>query len=135
MVNKEAGDRIRFKLSLADQVGAAFHQNAIPVLNALIVENRLGRGLQDLKLEVRSEPPFILPTSWRIDELADRKSISVVNPDVQLDAGYLNKLTEAVRGSLQLALREGETEIARESFEVRLLPPSQWSGTDPAPEL
>jgi hypothetical protein len=51
------------------------------------------------------------------------------------DAGYLNKLTEAVRGSLQLTLREGETEIARESFEIRLLPPSQWSGTDAAPEL
>jgi hypothetical protein len=59
----------------------------------------------------------------------------VANPDVQLDAGFLNKLTEAVRGSLQLTLREGETEIARESFEVRLLPPSQWSGTDAAPEL
>ena len=135
MVNKEAGDRIRFKLSLADQVGAAFHQNAIPVLNALIVENRLGRDLRDLKLEIRSEPPFTVATSWRIDELADGKSIPVVNPDVQLDAGYLNKLTEAVRGSLQLTLREGETEIARESFEIRLLPPSQWSGTDAAPEL
>ena len=135
MVNKEAGDRIRFKLSLADQVGAAFHQNAIPVLNELIVENRLGRDLRDLKLEIRSEPPFTVATNWRIDELADGKSIPVANPDVQLDAGYLNKLTEAVRGSLQLALREGETEIARESFEVRLLPPSQWSGTDAAPEL
>jgi hypothetical protein len=31
MVAEEAGDRIRFKLSLADQVGAAFHQNAIEV--------------------------------------------------------------------------------------------------------
>src|ERR1700676_464791 len=72
---------------------------------------------------------------WRIDELADGKSISVVNPDVQLDAGYLNKLTEAVRGSLQLVLSEGETEIGRESFEIRLLPPSQWSGSDAAPEL
>src|SRR6202790_5664147 len=72
---------------------------------------------------------------WRIDELADGKSIPVLNPDVQLDAGYLNKLTEAVRGSLQLTLREAETDIARESFEIRLLPPSQWSGTDPAPEL
>jgi hypothetical protein len=59
----------------------------------------------------------------------------VVNPDVQLDAGHRNKLTEAVRGSLQLALREGETEIVRESFEIRLLPPSQWSGTEGAPEL
>src|ERR1700692_2543411 len=98
MANKEAGDQIRFKLSLADQVGAAFHQNAIPVVNELIVENRLGRDLQDLKLEIRSEPPFILPTSWRIDELADGKSIPVLNPDVRLDAGYLNKLTEAVRG-------------------------------------
>src|ERR1700733_87334 len=135
MLNIEAGVLIRFRLSLADQVGAAFHQNAIPVLNELIVENRLGRDLLDLKLEIRSEPPFTLPTSWRIDELADGKSIPVINPDVQLDAGYLNKLTEAVRGSLQLALREGETEIACESFEIRLLPPSQWSGADPAPEL
>jgi very-short-patch-repair endonuclease len=135
MVIKEAGAGIRFKLSLADQVGAAFHQNAIPVVNELIVENRIGRDLQELKLEIRSEPPFILPTSWSIDELAEGKSIPVANPDVQLDAGYLNKLTEAVRGSLQLALHEGETEIARESFEIRLLPPSQWSGTDAAPEL
>jgi hypothetical protein len=97
--------------------------------------NRLGRNLRDLKLEIRSEPPFTLATSWRIDVLADGKSIPVVNPDVQLDAGYLNKLTEAVRGSLQLALREGETEIARESFEIRLLPRSQWSGSEGAPEL
>jgi hypothetical protein len=29
-----------------------------------------------------------------IDELADEKSIPVFDPDVQLDAGYLNKLTE-----------------------------------------
>ena len=58
MVTKEAGDRIKFKLSLADQVGAAFHQNAIPVLNTLMVENRLGRDLLGLKLEIRSEPPF-----------------------------------------------------------------------------
>jgi hypothetical protein len=120
MVNKEAGDRIRFKLSLADQVGAAFHQNAIPVLNALVVENRLGRDLRYLNLEIRSEPPFVLAANWRIDELTDGKSISVDKPDVGLDAGYLNKLTEAVRGSLQLTLREGEIEIARESFEVRL---------------
>ena len=93
------------------------------------------RDLRDLKLEISSEPPFTLPANWRIDELADGKNIPVVNPDVQLDAGYLNKLTEAVRGSLQLTLREGEAEIARESFEIRLLPPSQWSGTDAAPEL
>jgi hypothetical protein len=33
MVDKVAGHRIRFRLTLADQVGAAFHQNAIPVLN------------------------------------------------------------------------------------------------------
>ena len=135
MVNKEAGDRIKFKLALADQVGAAFHQNSIPVLKGLIVENRFGRDLRDLVLEIRSEPVFTLPANWRIDELADGKSIPVVNPDVQLDAGYLNKLTEGVRGSLQLALREGETEIARGSFEIRLWPPSQWSGSDAAPEL
>jgi hypothetical protein len=85
MVNKEAGDRIRFKLSLADQVGAAFHQNAIPILKELRVENRLGHDLRDLKLEIRSEPPFTLPANWRIDELADGKSIPVANPDVQLD--------------------------------------------------
>jgi len=70
--------------------------------------------MENLKLEIRSEPPFTVATSWRIDEVADGKSIPVVNPDVQLDAGYLNKLTEAVRGSLPLALRGGETEIARE---------------------
>jgi hypothetical protein len=133
MVTKEAGGQIRFRLSLADQIGAAFHQNAIPVLKELIVENRIGRDLRDLKLEITSEPPFTVATSWRIDELADGKSIPVGNPDVQLDGGYLNKLTEAVRGSLQLTLREGETEIARESFDIRLLPPSQWSGA--APEL
>jgi hypothetical protein len=118
MIKKGAGDRIRFRLSLTDQVGAAFHQNAIPILSDLIVENRLGRDLQDLKFEIRSEPPFTVATNWRIDELADGKSIPVVNPDVQLDAGHLNKLTEAVRGSLQLALREGETEIVRESFDA-----------------
>jgi hypothetical protein len=69
MVNKEAGDRISFKLSLADQVGAAFHQNAIPILNEFTVENRLGRDLRDLKLEIRSEPPFTVAMSWRMERV------------------------------------------------------------------
>jgi very-short-patch-repair endonuclease len=126
---------LRIHCTYADQIGAAFHQNAIPAINELALQNDLGRELQNVLIELTSEPSFTRPVTWRVDDFREEAIHRIENPDVGLDSGFLNRLTEAVRGCFTVIVREGEHEIARHSFDVHLLPPSHWTGSSAAPQL
>lgn len=49
--------------------------------------------------------------------------------------GFLNRLAEAVRGCFTIIIREGDDEVTRHSFDVRLVSPSHWTGSCAAPQL
>jgi hypothetical protein len=126
---------LRIKCTYADQIGAAFHQNAIPAINELTLQNDLGRELHNVLIELTSEPSFTHRITWRLDDFREGAIHRIQNPDLRLDSGFLNRLTEAVRSCLTVIVREGEDEIARQAFDVRLLPPSHWMGSATAPQL
>jgi hypothetical protein len=126
---------LRIQCTYADQIGAAFHQNAIPAITELTLQNDLGRELHNVLIELTSEPSFTRPITWRIDDFREGAVHRIQNPELPLDASFLNRLTEAVRGCFTVIVREGEDEIARQAFDVRLLPPSHWTGYSAAPQL
>jgi hypothetical protein len=131
--NKEAP--VRIQCTYADQIGAAFHQNAIPAINELTLQNCLGRELHNVVIELTSEPSFTVPVVWRLDEFREGAIHRIQNPDLRLDSAFLNRLTEAVRSSFTAVVSEGDSEIARYSFDTHLLPPSHWTGSKAAPQL
>jgi hypothetical protein len=131
----EIDARLGIQSKYAEQIGAAFHQNAIPAINELTLQNTLGRELHNVLIELTSEPSFALRTTWRLDDLREGATYRIQHPDLRLDPGFLNRLTEAVRGCFTVIVREGENEIARQTFDVRLSPPSHWTGSRIAPQL
>jgi very-short-patch-repair endonuclease len=131
----EINARLRIQCKYADQIGAAFHQNAIPAINELALQNDLGRELHDVLIELTSEPSFTRPITWRIDDFREGAVHRIQNPDLPLDSAFLNQLTEAVRSCFTVIVREGKDEIVRQVFDVRLLPPSHWTGSSAAPQL
>jgi hypothetical protein len=95
----------------------------------------LEEDLHNVVIELTSEPSFTRPITWRIDHFCEEAIHRIAYPDLRLDAGFLNRLTEAVRSCFTVIVREGEDEIARQNFDVRLLPPSHWPGSSIAPQL
>jgi Protein of unknown function (DUF4011) len=126
---------LRIQCTYAEQIGAAFHQNSIPAINELTFRNDLGRELHNVLIELTSEPSFTRRTTWRLDDLCEGATYRIKDPDLRLDPGFLSRLTEAVRSCFTVIVRESEDEIARQTFDVRLLPPSHWTGSGTAPQL
>ncbi len=128
-----------------DNVGLAYHQNRVPVVREIAVENRGGHALADLLLTVTSEPPAIRPYALRIDAIAPGGRARVEAPDVTLDPAILRGLTEAVALELVIEVAGGLPDgssgvlarhvLARHVLPLRLLPPAQWGGCRSAPEV
>jgi hypothetical protein len=101
----------------------------------LTLQNDHGRELHNVLIELTSELSFTRSVTWRIDDFREGAIHRIQNPDLRLDSGSLNRLTEAVRSCFTIIVREGGDEIARQTLDVRLLPPSHWTGSSAAPQL
>jgi very-short-patch-repair endonuclease len=120
------------KLNLAD------FQNAVPALRELAVVNEGDLPLQQLSLQLVSEPAFIKPRTWRLESVAAHGTYALTDLDVALDGALLSRLTEAEPAVLRLELRSGpqaEVLLARHEHTVELLARNQWGGLGHLPEM
>lgn len=120
---------------VSTKLGLVSHQNAVPLLREITIENDGEKGLDDLTLELEPSLPFVAGKTWLIDRLGPDSSITVTDRDVELREGYLADLTEGVQTSVHLRLRSGDDILAEERFPVELLARSQWGGGGSMPEL
>jgi len=130
-----ADGEISLSVAVSNHISAAFHQNAVPSIGEITIENGTDRDLVDLVVEVASEPEFAAPLSIRIDRIPAKSTQHIRSPNLPLSIAFLRKLTEGVQGELQFILKEEGTELSREAKPINLLPPSHWGGTGSAPDL
>lgn len=123
------------KSTIASKVGFASHQNAVPVLRELEILNEGEETLDDLVLELSTDPPFLESKNWRIDSLRAGTTLHIGDRDVKLQAGYLAELSESVSGELRLKLMQEGREIAASSSPIEILAKNQWGGCGSMPEL
>ncbi|BBK41748.1 hypothetical protein STVA_17680 [Allostella vacuolata] len=135
MEDREAEGGVGIAAELAPRVNIALHQNAIPVLRELAVDNRLGEALVDVELTLHSEPGFLKPRTWRIARIEAGAIYPLLDRDVGLDAGHLARLTEAEEVRAVFTLRAGGAERAQTVVPVELLPRNQWGGIGHLPEM
>src|SRR4051794_10677996 len=128
-------DFLDLKISMAERVSVAFHQNAIPIASEIVISNRSEQELAEVEIRLRSEPGFFVPAVWRIERIVAGGVHHIALPDLRLDPGVLAKLTETARAQVTLTAVMGDAELAFHSTDVELLPPSHWGGTMAAPEL
>ena len=128
-------EAIVLSCSAVEHVSAAFQQNAIPIVQEISVTNLTDRDLSDVEVHVSAEPVFIQPAVLRIDRLAAGATHYVRTPDIRLDAAFLRKLTEGLRGELHFVPRADAESRSGVTVPIRLQPPTHWGGSLACPEL
>lgn len=126
---------IRLSAAIAEKIGFASHQNAVPILRDLEIHNEGTEDYADLALTLSANPPFLSPRSWRLDRLAAGTSLHVTDRDIALDAGLLGDLSESLSGTVSLRLEAGGGELASVHHPVELLARNQWGGVAGMAEL
>ena len=123
------------KATISPKIGFASHQNSVPVLRELELVHPGEQPLEDLVLELSSDPAFLEPKIWRIAALREAAVLHVTDRDVKLNAGFLSDLTESLSGEVRLVLKKDEQEISRFSCPVEILARNHWGGCGSMPEL
>ena len=127
--------------SLCAKVSFATHQGAVPVLRELRVISHRETACEDLQLEVSADPPIFVPRVWKLDRLQPGSSIAVRDRDLQLNAGFLLGLKEAVQARVSFKLWPGDTRseavepLANESCSIDVLAAGEWGGAGSMAEL
>jgi very-short-patch-repair endonuclease len=131
------GSAVTLTCSMVEHVSVAFQQNAIPVVQEIAVTNSSDRDLSEIEIHVATEPAFAHPTLLRIDRLAAGATHYIRSVDIRLDldAAFLRKLTEGLRGEFRLSSRVAGEAGGELTVPVRLQPPSHWGGSLACPEL
>lgn len=114
----------------------ACHQNAFAFLRELRIENNdQERRLDEVFVNLSSDPSFLKPKSWRLERITPSGSISIKDRDVELDGGFLLSLADAMRGTFTITVEKDGSVLAEEVKPVELLAYNEWGGAGSMPEL
>lgn len=113
---------------IAQSFTYASFQNAVPVIRSIGVNNPTSANIENCRLELTSNPPFLRSKIWQIDRILAGESIALSDRKIDLDAGYLAGLNEAERGELTLRLSSNDEILAEQHITVRLLARDEWGG-------
>ncbi len=91
--------------------------------------------LDDVVVTLESNPGFIKPKSWHVDRIAPRGAVAVKHRDIELDGGFLLKLSESMAGTVSIRAEKDGALLAEESRPVELLAFNEWGGAGYMPEL
>lgn len=134
----ETHSPVRIEATLTPRLNFAFHQNAVPVLQELVLVNDGDVPLEAVELTLTSEPAFLASKTWRIDSLPAGQRYHVPNLDVALDGSLLGRLTETESAAVTIAASSAansQTSLARTGRSIELLARNQWGGIGHIPEM
>lgn len=123
------------KAAVAPKVTFASHQNSVPILRDLEIQNLSDEPLEDLVVEILADPPFLTPKQWAIDRIAAGASAQILDRDVELNAGLLLETHESLAGVARIVVRQGNEVIAEHRTAVEVLARNEWGGAAVMPEL
>lgn len=126
---------VRIEAAVADHVSVAFHQNEMPLVAEIVIENDADADFEQLTLTVVAEPAFADTLTIALDRLAAKSSRHISPIDIPLDAEFLRHLTETTRGALSFTLSSADQVLGTKRIDLAVLPPAHWGGTAAAPEL
>jgi very-short-patch-repair endonuclease len=121
--------------SLAPQITFASHQCAVAVIGEIIVHNPTVDGIEDLVVELVCDPPILAPKTWVIDRIGPKSETRVRDRNVSIDGGTLSRLSERVRATVTIRLRQGDAVLHVSQLELTALARNEWGGAASMPEL
>ncbi|HWQ86889.1 DUF3320 domain-containing protein [Brevundimonas sp.] len=126
---------VRVIASVAEKVTFASHQNSAPVLLDLELEQTGALTLEDLVIELTSEPAFLSPKTWRLDRLEPGTRSHVLDRKIDLNAGLLFETAESLSGHVIIKVTKDGHTLGEARFPVEVLSRNEWGGAAYMPEL
>ena len=80
------------------------HANDVRAIREIRIENEGERTYRDLRLVLTADPAFAPMREIRLDELRPGQVRRLDEPELPLDHGFLDRLTERVAGTLRMEL-------------------------------
>ena len=96
------------RATLSPKITFASHQNDVPTILSLAIENNSENDLEGLTLSVRSDPAVLGQRTWTIDRISSKSQLRPKDVRVPLAGGLLDKLTDKLRSDVTFTLRQGE---------------------------
>lgn len=127
--------KVEILASIASKITFATQQNDVPLVADLVIANPTEDALEDLVLELTTEPEIIAPRRWTIDRLSAESDLRIKDRHVPLPGAKLSELTERLRGEAVLRLTHGETLIDEKRHLLEALARNEWGGANTMPEL
>ncbi|MBB2202325.1 DUF3320 domain-containing protein [Gluconacetobacter tumulisoli] len=123
------------QIVLQEAVNASLWENSVPILEELAFENRSETEYPLVDISITSEPPFLRPRSWRLQQVGGRQLRLVSERDLTLDGTLLSAQTEASRATVSFVARAGGRELARSTHDIRVLARNEWGGLSGIPDI
>lgn len=121
---------------LHDQtVNYAMQQNHVPLIKRLWVTNDGSKDLENLTIQIQSEPELALPWKINISAIRAGQRVDLGIVDLQLSPAFLGSLTERISARITLAVLHEGAIIYTSTSSIDILPYDEWSGTQTLPEI
>jgi len=134
-MDTETLSKIALDIILSPVINFAMQQNHVPVVKRLILTNNGEATLENIIVQISSEPDFAITWTSQIDQLNPGESHSFGAVPLSLSAKFLAELTERLSARLVLKASSGETILHDAAYDIDLLAYDQWNGAGSVPEL
>lgn len=133
--SRERLSTVSIRALMQPSLNSALYENSVPVLEELSLVNEGDGELPLVEISMSSEPPFILPRSWRLQHVSAGQLRLVKSLDVRLDGALLAAQTEASRTLVTFVASAPEGELGRTTCDLRVLARNQWGGLSGLPDI
>ena len=116
-------------------INFAMQQNHVPIVRNLVITNNTNEHLENVQVEIISEPEFA--TKWRkeIDLIPKKGKYSFDTIEIIISPKYLSELTERISGRFLVSITMDNKTIFEEAYKVDALAFDQWGGSGRLPEM
>lgn len=131
----DAETAVLVHLSLLSRVNYASYLNSVPILRELCIENRSESPLTDIAVQVEANPDVLVSRRWLIEKIGPGERLYIDELDIQLNAGMLWNLNEAITADVSFSVSSADRVFAKKHLTIEVLARNEWAGATVTPEL
>ncbi|WP_228142455.1 DUF4011 domain-containing protein [Acetobacter ascendens] len=123
------------QIALQEAVNASLWENSVPILEELAFDNKTDIEYPVVDITISSEPPFLTPRSWKLQQVRPQELRVLNDRDITLDGALLSAQTEASKAVVTVTACAGELELTKTTRDVRVLARNEWGGLCGIPDI
>ena len=131
----EQEKKIQIIIEANDTMNYALHQNGMPLVSLIRIQNLTGEDRENLVLRVTGDENMVVPYDEPIPLLRAGEELFIRSPKIYIQGSTLAGLTERIQFGLDCSLFYNEEKIATGRKDIVALAYDEWPGAGYYPEL